>query len=53
MLCIYASLTDKLTPFLCYNISVYPVLQDRVGEPYSIQAYAKEGSMYEQSPVGR
>ncbi|XP_063114244.1 interleukin-31 receptor subunit alpha isoform X3 [Cavia porcellus] len=34
---------DKLTPFLCYNISVYPVLQDRVGEPYSIQAYAKEG----------
>ncbi|EHB16277.1 Interleukin-31 receptor A, partial [Heterocephalus glaber] len=33
---------DKLKPFLCYNISVYPVLQDRVGEPYSIQAYSKE-----------
>ncbi|XP_053446403.1 interleukin-31 receptor subunit alpha isoform X2 [Nycticebus coucang] len=34
---------DKLKPFLCYNISVYPMLQDQVGEPYSIQAYAKEG----------
>ncbi|XP_016055288.1 PREDICTED: interleukin-31 receptor subunit alpha [Miniopterus natalensis] len=34
---------DKLTPFWCYNISVYPVLQDRVCEPYSVQAYAKEG----------
>ncbi|XP_037385258.1 interleukin-31 receptor subunit alpha [Talpa occidentalis] len=33
---------DKLKPFWCYNISVYPVLQDRVGEPYSIQAYIKE-----------
>ncbi|KAG8519799.1 Interleukin-31 receptor subunit alpha, partial [Galemys pyrenaicus] len=33
---------DKLKPFLCYNISVYPVLQDDVGEPYSIQAYVKE-----------
>ncbi|XP_004380533.1 interleukin-31 receptor subunit alpha [Trichechus manatus latirostris] len=34
---------DKLKPYLCYNISVYPILQDRVGEPYSIQAYVKEG----------
>nr|XP_012631122.1 interleukin-31 receptor subunit alpha isoform X1 [Microcebus murinus] len=34
---------DKLKPFWCYNISVYPVLPDQVGEPYSIQAYAKEG----------
>ncbi|XP_008568262.1 PREDICTED: interleukin-31 receptor subunit alpha, partial [Galeopterus variegatus] len=34
---------DKLKPFQCYNISVYPVLQEQVGEPYSIQAYAKEG----------
>ncbi|XP_062067861.1 interleukin-31 receptor subunit alpha [Lepus europaeus] len=34
---------DKLKPLWCYNISVYPVLQDEVGEPYSIQAYAKEG----------
>ncbi|XP_004623278.1 interleukin-31 receptor subunit alpha [Octodon degus] len=34
---------DKLTPLLCYNISVYPVSQGRVGVPYSIQAYAKEG----------
>ncbi|XP_058536079.1 interleukin-31 receptor subunit alpha [Ochotona princeps] len=33
---------DKLKPFSCYNISVYPVLQDKVGEPRSIQAYAKE-----------
>ncbi|KAM6156515.1 interleukin-31 receptor subunit alpha [Erethizon dorsatum] len=33
---------DKLTPLLCYNISVYPVLQGQVGEPHSIQAYAKE-----------
>nr|XP_010586448.1 interleukin-31 receptor subunit alpha [Loxodonta africana] len=34
---------DKLKPFVCYNISVYPLSQDRVGEPYSIQAYVKEG----------
>ncbi|XP_038959084.1 interleukin-31 receptor subunit alpha isoform X1 [Rattus norvegicus] len=33
---------DKLEPFTCYNISVYPVLGHHVGEPYSIQAYAKE-----------
>ncbi|XP_029422925.1 interleukin-31 receptor subunit alpha [Nannospalax galili] len=33
---------DKLKPFSCYNISVYPILGDQVGEPYSIQAYAKE-----------
>ncbi|XP_031216248.1 interleukin-31 receptor subunit alpha isoform X2 [Mastomys coucha] len=33
---------DKLKPFTCYNISVYPVLEHQVGEPYSIQAYAKE-----------
>ncbi|XP_051028368.1 interleukin-31 receptor subunit alpha [Acomys russatus] len=33
---------DKLKPFLCYNISVYPVSGHHVGEPYSIQAYAKE-----------
>lgn len=34
---------DKLKPFLCYNISVYPVLGQEVGQPYTIQAYAKEG----------
>ncbi|XP_075399137.1 interleukin-31 receptor subunit alpha [Tenrec ecaudatus] len=34
---------DKLKPFLCYNISVYPLFQNQVGEPYSIQAYGKEG----------
>uniref|UniRef100_A0A8C4LV88 Interleukin-31 receptor subunit alpha n=1 Tax=Equus asinus asinus TaxID=83772 RepID=A0A8C4LV88_EQUAS len=34
---------DELKPFWCYNISVYPMLQDQVGEPYSIQAYVKEG----------
>ncbi|XP_058420050.1 interleukin-31 receptor subunit alpha [Diceros bicornis minor] len=34
---------DELKPFWCYNISVYPMLGDRVGEPYSIQAYVKEG----------
>ncbi|KAM4875928.1 interleukin-31 receptor subunit alpha [Thomomys bottae] len=33
---------DKLKPFQCYNISVYPILQDQVGEPYSIQAYYGE-----------
>ncbi|XP_026241748.2 interleukin-31 receptor subunit alpha [Urocitellus parryii] len=33
---------DKLKPFHLYNISVYPLFQDRVGEPYSIQVYAKE-----------
>ncbi|CAO2592604.1 Interleukin-31 receptor subunit alpha [Lemmus lemmus] len=35
---------DKLKPFLCYNISVYPVLGREVGQPYTIQAYAKEGA---------
>ncbi|XP_036878234.1 interleukin-31 receptor subunit alpha isoform X1 [Manis javanica] len=34
---------DELKPFWCYNISVYPVLQNRVGKPYSMQAYVKEG----------
>ncbi|KAM5259773.1 interleukin-31 receptor subunit alpha isoform 2-T4 [Hipposideros larvatus] len=34
---------DKLKPFWCYNISVYPMLRDQVGQPYSIQAYVKEG----------
>ncbi|KAM6224351.1 LOW QUALITY PROTEIN: interleukin-31 receptor subunit alpha [Rhynchocyon petersi] len=34
---------DKLKPLVCYNISVYPILQDQVGESYSIQAYIKEG----------
>ncbi|XP_008158365.2 interleukin-31 receptor subunit alpha [Eptesicus fuscus] len=34
---------DELTPLQCYNISVYPMWQDRVGKPYSVQAYAKEG----------
>ncbi|XP_036134695.1 interleukin-31 receptor subunit alpha [Molossus molossus] len=34
---------DALTPFWCYNISVYPMLRDRVGEPSSVQAYVKEG----------
>ncbi|XP_022373744.1 interleukin-31 receptor subunit alpha [Enhydra lutris kenyoni] len=34
---------DELKPFQCYNISVYPMLGDRVGQPYSIQAYAQEG----------
>lgn len=45
------SFTDKLQPFWCYNISVYPIWQDQVGKPYSIQAYVKEGSMYGQGPV--
>ncbi|XP_006187435.1 interleukin-31 receptor subunit alpha [Camelus dromedarius] len=35
---------DKLKPFQCYNISVYPMLKDQVGEPYSIQTYVKEGA---------
>ncbi|XP_005065594.2 LOW QUALITY PROTEIN: interleukin-31 receptor subunit alpha [Mesocricetus auratus] len=33
---------DELQPFICYNISVYPVLGQHVGQPYTIQAYAKE-----------
>ncbi|EPY78925.1 interleukin-31 receptor subunit alpha [Camelus ferus] len=44
---------DKLKPFQCYNISVYPMLKDQVGEPYSIQTYVKEGGMYGQGPVGK
>ncbi|XP_059551025.1 interleukin-31 receptor subunit alpha [Myotis daubentonii] len=34
---------DELDPLQCYNISVYPMWQDRVGKPCSVQAYAKEG----------
>ncbi|XP_052598777.1 interleukin-31 receptor subunit alpha isoform X2 [Peromyscus californicus insignis] len=33
---------DKLKPLVCYNISVYPVLGQQVGEPYTIQVYARE-----------
>ncbi|XP_006891605.1 PREDICTED: interleukin-31 receptor subunit alpha [Elephantulus edwardii] len=40
---IWTAKQDKLKPFLCYNISVYPMLDKQVGEPYSIQAYIKEG----------
>ncbi|XP_047410646.1 interleukin-31 receptor subunit alpha [Sciurus carolinensis] len=43
---------DKLKPFCLYNISVYPLLQDEVGEPYSIPAYAKEGIPIE-GPVAK
>lgn len=32
---------------------MYPVLGDRVGQPYSIQAYAQEGSMYAKAPWGK
>ncbi|CAH6787651.1 interleukin-31 receptor subunit alpha [Phodopus roborovskii] len=35
---------DKLKPLVCYNISVYPVLGQQVGQPYTVQAYAKEGA---------
>nr|KAF6366333.1 interleukin 31 receptor A [Pipistrellus kuhlii] len=34
---------DELAPLQCYNISVYPLWQDRVGQPCSVQAYAREG----------
>ncbi|KFP73967.1 Interleukin-31 receptor subunit alpha, partial [Apaloderma vittatum] len=29
-------------PFICYNISVYPVYGNKVGAPYSIQTYVQE-----------
>ncbi|XP_010310315.2 interleukin-31 receptor subunit alpha isoform X1 [Balearica regulorum gibbericeps] len=29
-------------PFICYNISVYPVYGNKVAAPYSIQAYIQE-----------
>lgn len=32
---------------------MYPVLGDRVGQPYSIQAYAQEGSMYAKALWGK
>ncbi|XP_062455733.1 interleukin-31 receptor subunit alpha [Rhea pennata] len=36
--------TNKKTfkPFICYNISVYPVYGNKVGAPYSIQTYIQE-----------
>ncbi|NXA32361.1 IL31R protein, partial [Eudromia elegans] len=36
--------TKKKTfkPFVCYNISVYPLYENNVGAPYSIQAYIQE-----------
>ncbi|XP_049625016.1 interleukin-31 receptor subunit alpha [Suncus etruscus] len=43
---------DKLRPFWCYNISMYPMMQGRVGKPYSIQAYVKEDTPG-QGPVTR
>ncbi|XP_042117494.2 interleukin-31 receptor subunit alpha [Peromyscus maniculatus bairdii] len=33
---------DKLKPLVCYNISVYPVLGQKAGEPRTIQVYARE-----------
>ncbi|XP_030049003.1 interleukin-31 receptor subunit alpha isoform X2 [Microcaecilia unicolor] len=35
--------TGAFEPFKCYNISVYPLFGAEVGQPYSIQAYFKEG----------
>ncbi|KAM6230670.1 interleukin-31 receptor subunit alpha isoform 3-T4 [Porphyrio hochstetteri] len=29
-------------PFICYNISVYPIYGHKVGAPYSIQTYVQE-----------
>ncbi|NXL65685.1 IL31R protein, partial [Chordeiles acutipennis] len=29
-------------PFICYNISVYPLYGNKVADPYSIQAYVQE-----------
>ncbi|KAM8793352.1 LOW QUALITY PROTEIN: interleukin-31 receptor subunit alpha-like [Eudromia elegans] len=36
--------TNKKTfkPFVCYNISVYPLYENNVGAPYSIQTYIQE-----------
>ncbi|XP_068783533.1 interleukin-31 receptor subunit alpha isoform X2 [Struthio camelus] len=36
--------TNKKTfrPFICYNISVYPLYGNKVGAPYSIQTYIQE-----------
>ncbi|XP_067425114.1 interleukin-31 receptor subunit alpha [Emydura macquarii macquarii] len=46
----YISNTTKWTaqkgafkPFKCYNISVYPLYGNKIGTPYSIQAYVQEG----------
>ncbi|XP_025918534.1 interleukin-31 receptor subunit alpha [Apteryx rowi] len=36
--------TSKKTfkPFICYNISVYPLYGNKVGAPYSVQTYIQE-----------
>ncbi|XP_064355901.1 interleukin-31 receptor subunit alpha-like [Dromaius novaehollandiae] len=36
--------TNKKTfkPFICYNISVYPLYGNKVGAPYSMQTYVQE-----------
>ncbi|XP_051497935.1 interleukin-31 receptor subunit alpha isoform X2 [Apus apus] len=32
----------KFKPFICYNISVYPLCENKVAAPYSIQTYVQE-----------
>lgn len=44
---------EKLQPSICYNISVYPVLGQQVGQPYTVQAYAKEEGMCGPTLSGR
>nr|XP_006139618.1 interleukin-31 receptor subunit alpha [Pelodiscus sinensis]XP_006139619.1 interleukin-31 receptor subunit alpha [Pelodiscus sinensis]XP_006139621.1 interleukin-31 receptor subunit alpha [Pelodiscus sinensis]XP_006139622.1 interleukin-31 receptor subunit alpha [Pelodiscus sinensis]XP_014437250.1 interleukin-31 receptor subunit alpha [Pelodiscus sinensis]XP_025035455.1 interleukin-31 receptor subunit alpha [Pelodiscus sinensis] len=34
---------DAFKPFICYNISVYPLYGNKIGTPNSIQAFIQEG----------
>lgn len=32
--------------FVCYNMSVYPIYENKVAAPYSIQTYVQEKGMF-------
>uniref|UniRef100_A0A8B9FXS6 Interleukin 31 receptor A n=1 Tax=Amazona collaria TaxID=241587 RepID=A0A8B9FXS6_9PSIT len=40
-------------PFVCYNISVYPLYGNKVAAPYSIQTYPSEGPVAETGIPGK
>uniref|UniRef100_A0A3P9JLP5 Interleukin 6 signal transducer n=1 Tax=Oryzias latipes TaxID=8090 RepID=A0A3P9JLP5_ORYLA len=38
------TLTGRLDPFVCYNVSVYPVFSRGIGKPVQMSAYVEQGA---------
>lgn len=51
MYLIHFPLTGAFESFICYNISVYPLFENKIGAPYSVQAYFQEKRMYMKLPI--